>query len=137
MQDSIGEVLKTWQNFYTLAGGAAAGLIGLVFVAASLAARVLDAETAEAGVRTFVTPIIVHFSAVVVAAMLVMVPGQSAASFGGLLCAGGALGLCHAAATGVRIGRHHRGRSRVSRADWVWRAWLPGAAYLMVLGAAL
>lgn len=51
--------------------------MGLVFVAASLAARLVNADTATVGAQAFVTPIIIHFSAVLVVAMLFMIPTPS------------------------------------------------------------
>lgn len=135
MQDSLSEILRAWQNFYMLAGGASASLMGLVFVAASLATRLVDPDIAVAGVRAFVTPIIIHFSAVLVISMLVMIPAQTSGSFGGLLGAGGMIGLGYAVTTGVQLWRHHRKHTRVVRADWLWRACLPGVGYLLILGA--
>lgn len=82
MQNSLGEILRAWQNFYMLAGGASASLIGLVFIAASLGTRLVDADTATDGMRTFVTPIIIHFSTVLVISMLVMIPTHTPASLG-------------------------------------------------------
>ena len=135
MQETLSETLRDWQSFYMLAGGASASLMGLVFVAASLAARLVDPDTAAAGVRTFVTPLIIHFSAVLIIAMLVMIPTQTSASFGGMLGVGGIIGLGYAATTGVWLWRHHRERTRVKRADWLWRACLPGVGYLLILSA--
>ena len=54
--------LEHWHEFYVLLGTGAAALVALQFVAASLGAGYLSFETA-AGTRTYMTPVIVHFSA--------------------------------------------------------------------------
>ena len=137
VQETHGELLRAWHNFYMLAGGASASLMGLVFVAASLGARFADADSVASSVRTFVSPIIIHLSAVLVIAMLVMIPIHTTASLGVYLALGGVAGLVYAGATGVHLWQHHRGRTRVKRADWVWRVLLPAISYLMISGAAV
>lgn len=136
MQETLSEILRASQNFYMLAGGASASLMGLVFVAASLAARLVAPDTAAAGVRTFVTPIIIHFSAILVIALLVMIPTHTPASLGSYLGFGGIAGLAYSGTTGVQLWQHHCERSRLKRADWLWRACLPSVGYLLILSAA-
>lgn len=52
-----------WGNFYFLTGSAAAGLIGLLFVVATLTAEI-EQRRAVRGVRLFMTPTVFNFSAV-------------------------------------------------------------------------
>ncbi len=118
MQETLNEILRAWQNFYMLAGGTSASLMGLVFVAASLAARLLDVDIATVGARAFVTPIIIHFSAVLVIAMLFMIPTHTTASLGIYLGLGGVAGLAYSSVTGVQLWQHHCERARVKRTDW-------------------
>jgi hypothetical protein len=64
--------LADWSNFYVIVGSAAAGLTGLTFVVITLSA---EANRASAiGLRTFVTPTIVHFGAALALAVFLSVP---------------------------------------------------------------
>jgi EamA domain-containing membrane protein RarD len=67
-------LLADWNNFYVITGSAAAGLTGLTFVVIALAA---DTKRVNAkGLRAYVTPIIVHFCAVLTLAAYLSVPHQ-------------------------------------------------------------
>jgi hypothetical protein len=64
--------LAGWENFYVITGSSAGGLTGLTFVVIAL---VRDAQGVRpAGVRMFVTPTIVHFSAVLGLAAFLSMP---------------------------------------------------------------
>lgn len=137
MQDPLAETLRAWQNFYMLTGGAATSLLGLVFVAASFVASRVNPETAASGVRMFVTPTIIHFTAVLVIAALITIPTQTYASLGGLLGLGGVVGLGNAGGTGLQLWQHHQRHTSVIHRDWVWRVCLPILGYLLILGTAI
>jgi len=92
-------VVLGWSNFYYLIGSAAAGLIGLLFVVMTLTSGV-DRSRALRGQALYMTPTIVHFSAVFTISAVTMAPGLgvqgAAVVFGmvallGLACAGRAL----------------------------------------------
>ena len=72
--------LEHWHEFYLLTGTAAAALVALQFVAASLGAGYLSFEKAAAS-RTYMTPVIVHFSAVLYACAVGLVPSHTALTF--------------------------------------------------------
>ena len=59
----MSDALKGWHDFYTLVGTAAATLLALMFVAASLGAGFLTDER-RAATRTFMSPVVIHFSTV-------------------------------------------------------------------------
>ena len=82
--------LEHWHEFYILVGTAAAALVALLFVAVSVGAGVVTEERA-AGTRTFISPVIVHFSGVLYACILGLVPSHTRLSFAVLL--GGAAGV--------------------------------------------
>jgi hypothetical protein len=84
------EPLEHWREFFLLVGTAAAALVALLFVAASVAVGYLTPERASA-TRTYMSPVVVHFTAVVVACALGLVPSHTGISFG-LLLAASALG---------------------------------------------
>jgi hypothetical protein len=54
-----------WHDFYAVIGEASATLVALIFVAASIGAEVFTAKH-QAGIRSFLSPTVVHFTAVLV-----------------------------------------------------------------------
>jgi hypothetical protein len=85
--------LEHWHEFYVLLGTAAAAVVALLFVAASVGAGFLSFEKAT-GTRVYMTPIIVHFSAVFFASAVALVPSHTAFTFAlciGLSSAAGAI----------------------------------------------
>ena len=81
-----------WHDFYILIATAAATLIGLMFVAASVGASVFNAER-EVPMRAFLTPTVVHFSAILVSCLISLAPSPSRAVLGALIAATGGVGL--------------------------------------------
>ena len=118
--------LAEWDNFYVIVGSAAAGLTGLTFVVISLAAE--KRRASAAGLRTFVTPTIVHFVAVLVLAAYLSVPHQNATSLCVGLGAAGVAGLIYVAS--VVAGMHRLAALYLPVwEDWIWNAILPAVAY--------
>ena len=66
-------VLEHWGDFYLLLGTAAAALLALLFVAVSLGVGFLTEERTIA-TRTFMSPVVIHFTSVFFAAAIAMVP---------------------------------------------------------------
>src|SRR5271169_3245978 len=85
--------LSGWDNFYVIAGSAAAGLTGLTFVVITLSAGAR--RVSVTGLRVFLTPTIVHFGAVLAIAAYVSMPRQSELSLSLGLGAAGAVGLVY------------------------------------------
>jgi hypothetical protein len=75
-----------------LAGTAAATLIGLIFLAISLGARLVPAEDNTA-LRAFVVPIVIYFGAVLVLSALMLIPAYTPPLLGLTLIAAGLVGL--------------------------------------------
>src|SRR6266852_2506821 len=67
------EQLHQWHEFYVLVGTAAATLTGLMFVVVSIGPQII-ATRGSSGVRAFVTPVMVHFTSVLVVSALMIVP---------------------------------------------------------------
>ncbi len=85
------QLLASWQNFYMLAGTAAATLTGLMFVATTLVAGIdTYVPAASAGIAGFNTPTVVHFCAVLFLAGILSAPWQTFSIVSPLL---GLLGL--------------------------------------------
>jgi hypothetical protein len=126
-------LLAEWDNFYVITGSAAAGLTGLTFVVIALSA---DAKKASLrGLRAYVTPTIVHFSAVLALAAYLSMPHQGVLSLSlGFAAAGGA-GLIYVVLTGVGIRRIASDYIPVHE-DWIWNVVLPAVVYGSLLACA-
>ncbi len=120
--------LRDWHDFYILIGTAAATLIGLMFVAASVGASYFNAER-EVPLRTFLTPTVVHFTVVLMSCLMSITPSLTRASFGALFAVGGAVGIgfcCH-----VLLRMRRRGITRtIDLADWCCYILIPAVSYL-------
>jgi hypothetical protein len=132
MPDRFIDTLRDWQTFYLLVGGAAAVLIGLLFVAISLA-RDLAIGTEHASMRVFVTPAVVHLGIVLFVSTFCVMPVQRSAVLGVLILLLGVVGLSDAGATIAPLWRGWHGRLADGQ-DWFWRAALPLASSLALLG---
>lgn len=126
-----------WHDFFLLTGTASATLVGLTFVAVSVGTGVFTQER-QAGLRSFLSPIVVAFS-VVLAASLVAVMPVSSWGVPGLLLAGiGLLGTAYSWRVWRRMVRSGFTAS-MDGEDRVWYALVPAGAYLVLAagGAAL
>ena len=98
-------MLAPWHEFYGLIGTAAAALVALLFVAASILANVFTAETAD-GTRTFMSPVVFHYANILFLSLIALVPEQTPATFS-LVIAVAALGsLAYSIFVAVRVFRH-------------------------------
>jgi hypothetical protein len=125
--------LTGWDNFYVIAGSSAAGLTGLTFIVITLAAEARRVN--PNGLRIFITPTIVHFSAVLGAAAFLSMPRQSVLSVSWGCGLAGAAGILYAAAIGAGVRRIATAYVPV-REDWIWNVILPAAAYGCLLAVA-
>lgn len=135
MPDPLIPLLRDWHDFYALIGTASATLVGLMFVAISLGVGVYSAER-KTGLRTFVSPTVVHFSAILVTCIVISAPSHSWDSLGGLLLAGGCGGLAYSCAVFVVMGRGGL-TATLDLEDRIWYALSPIAGYLLVTAAAM
>jgi hypothetical protein len=127
--------LRTWHDFYLLMGGAAATLVGLTFVAASIGVGVLTEEH-EAGLKAFITPTVVHFAAILGACLLILAPFASIAILGAVLAAEALIGGAYSIGVLIHIRRSDFGVS-LMLIDRVWYAAAPIIAYAVFAGAAV
>jgi hypothetical protein len=121
------EILRDWQNFYFMIGGASAGLIGLMFVAISLGSHLVNTETAE-DMRIYVNPSLYHFMTVLVTACVMLVPVHTTASLSiilGLVC------LAGLRQTMDVLKRMRRKGGEIDEDNhFLWHAVLPTLAYI-------
>jgi hypothetical protein len=121
------QTLSSWQAFYTFTGGAAATLIGLLFVVVSLGVDVPAAHPRE-DVSLFLTPGIVHFGAVLLVAALCLSPIHQSGILGILLLLVGLAGLTDTGLTVVRRLRSSRSQPLGFNA-LVWRLGWPALSF--------
>jgi hypothetical protein len=122
----------SWDNFFILAGGAAATLMGLLFVAVTVGGTGFSAARIIDGARGFLTPALIHFGTVLLQALAVLVPWRSLWPIGIIFGVGGLMGLAYEIAVVVR--RHKAGLVLPDWRDWLPYVGLPtvGCASLVV-----
>jgi hypothetical protein len=135
MPETFADTLRSWNNFYFMAGGAAATLIGLLFVAVSLGATLVSADR-EAAINIFVTPILFYFISVMGIASLMLVPTDSYTVVAGLLLCVGVYGLGRMAVIIHGMMQLSRGQA-LDHGHWKWHATIPGLSYVVIAGTAV
>ena len=125
--------LHEWHEFYLLMGSAAAALTGLLFVVVSIGPHVVGSRD-PAGVRAFVTPIVVHFTSVGVVSALMLMPPMTAPVLAILLAVGGVGVLIYLLA--IRVHKHWR-KNQLGTEDWIAYVAVPVIAYLIILAASM
>jgi hypothetical protein len=119
-----------WENFYMMAGTAAATLAGLLFVVITLSVS-LAATPAARGVHAFVTPVLVHFGGVLFLSLVLLAPWPSPWPLGLILGLGGLAGIAYAGLV-TRLVRKLDFVSLDAR-DWIAYAGAPALANVGLL----
>jgi hypothetical protein len=137
---SFTDALKEWHDFFALAGGATATLIGLLFVAVSLHIDLFSDEN-QTHVRNIAEQILINFLKILLLSLLLIAPNQTPEAIAMTLLLMSVIGL---AVTGVTFrAAYLRDRvnpnARVGRRFWLWRFVVPiGAdAWLLAAGIAI
>ena len=130
-------MLQPWHDFYALIGAASATLVGLMFVAASLGSGVFTEER-QVGMRTFLSPTVVAFSAVLAISLIGVVPISDRRMLAALPSGMGALGLAYSWRVWRRMAEGGILAS-IDREDRAWYVMAPACAYgfLLVAGVAI
>jgi len=89
-------MLDGWHEFYGLLGTAAAALVALLFVAASIGAGYLSAARGSP-TRTFTSPIVFHYTYVLFLSLMALVPVNTDTSQAIILGVTAAVGLVYSA----------------------------------------
>jgi hypothetical protein len=131
---AFGDAVATWQSFYLLVGGAAATLIGLMFVAITFGSSLVTPETAGTA-RAFLDPVFGHFAQVLLTSCLLTIPTMGPTLLGAGLAALAAFRLIWL----VRIARHTVAASQRSKdielSDWLSGVVVPLVAHLLIAAA--
>jgi len=132
METDVRAMMASWHDFYELIGTASATLIGLMFVAASIAAGFLN-EAHRAGMRVFFTPTIAHFTSALAICILITVPTLNLPRLGAALLACGIIGLAYAASVWWSM---NRGLGQtVALDDQLWYALAPTICFILLAGS--
>ena len=126
--------LAEWDSFYIIVGPAAGALIGLQFVIMTLMADRPARISADAG-RSFATPTVVHFCAVLLVAALARVPWPLPTLATGAGGAVGVAGLIYMVLIIVRMRRQND--YTMDGEDRVFHVVLPFVGYGLLVATAL
>lgn len=124
-----------WDSFYLLVGGGAGALIGTMFVVATLTAS-LDPSRASRGGQIYITPIVFHFTVVLVVSLMTAVPGLTVDAVGSSLTFLSLAGLIYTVATTYRIFNLDWGKDSPDWEDKCFYGIFPLIAYFSLLGSA-
>ena len=125
--------LDAWHDFDLLIGTAAATLVGLMFVAVSIGTSVFT-EKDRAAMKAFISPTVVHFSAVPFVAIVSLIPSHDWPALAGLLALVGIPGVVYSANLWLQL--FVRRRFNVDIVDRLFYALIPVLGYLLLLLAA-
>ena len=128
-------ILSHWHDFFMLMGTACATLVGLMFVAASIGAGLFTAAHRNM-LKVFITPTVIHFSALLFVCLLATVPSIDTIMFGAVVGIIGLTGIVFSCGVWLRI--RTRYSTTTTLADQLWNASIPIAGYsFMATGALL
>jgi hypothetical protein len=130
---SFADAVRPWHDFAMLLGTAAATLVGLLFVAATVATGFFTEEKSPA-FRAFVSPSVVHFSAVLAACLMFVAPLSGWLPLGCLLGVEGLLGIVYCGLVWRSMVRAGISAS-IDLEDRLMYAALPAVCYAAMLAA--
>jgi hypothetical protein len=133
MTDTIAKELNDWHDFYVLVGTAGATLLGLLFVAVSLGAGFLN-EQRQSGTRTFMSPVVVHFTSVFFLSAVALFPAHRAGFFAALIGATALIGITLSAWITIKVVRTDMTNYLE---DYLAYGLFPCLGYLALLAAAV
>ena len=124
-------MLEGWHEFYLLLGTAAATLMALLFVAASVGVGILSRRAPEA-TRAFMSPVALHFTIVLVTSLIALMPIHDRVGLAVLIALAAAAGF---ACTIAVMPRHFH--ESVEWADRLGYGIVPLFAYALSVAAAV
>ena len=124
-------MLDGWHEFYVLLGTAAAALVALLFVAASIGEGYLSAER-QSPTRTFTSPIVFHYTYVLFVSLVALIPKADGA-LAAIIGVSAALALLYSINILVRVMRSRT----IDLDDRLGYGAGPVAAYVAVVAACI
>lgn len=128
----LAHALEHWREFYLLVGTAGATLLALLFVAVSLGTGYLTEER-QTATRTFMSPVVIHFTSVFFISAVALVPSHRTVFFAVLIAANAAIGMAVSAYITVKVLRSDMTRYMQDRLAY---GLLPAIGYVALLIAA-
>jgi hypothetical protein len=125
------QALHEWHEFYMLLGTAAATLLALLFVAVSLGTGFLSNKD-QRGTRTFMSPVVIHFTSVFFLSAVCLVPSHGPTFFAVLIAATAVIGVAVSIVISVWVMRTDLTQYLP---DYFAYGLLPVGAYLALLAA--
>jgi hypothetical protein len=125
-------MLEGWHEFYTLLGTAAAALVALLFVAASIGAGFLSADRGGP-THTYTSPIVFHYTYVLFISMVALFPINTDWSLGATIGISALIAVAYSCTIFVRVMRG----SAVDLDDRLSYGASPLVAYAAALAAAV
>jgi len=123
---------EQWANFYMITSAAAATLLGLLFVAITLAAE--RGRKDISSLKTYLTPTVVYFTSVLLMSATLCIPTQTRLTTVICICFGSIAGLAYAVSLLIRRGASV---SFYERSDLFPYVVFPLAAYALILAGGL
>jgi hypothetical protein len=128
-------MFEGWDGYFVLLGTASGGLIGLLFVVVTLTSNV-DRSRALRAAGIYMTPIAVHFGAVLSISAITLVPRLTAPQIAGLIGLFVLLGLSAATRSCLGILEFRKGADPPHWSDFWGYGAAPAASYALLLVAA-
>jgi hypothetical protein len=125
--------IRGWENFYVITGSSAAGLTGLTFVVIALASEAHMVRLS--GLRTFITPIVIHFGSVLWIASVMSIPGHTAFSVSISMIVTAVALTIYSTVTIYRMCVSIKALYAPALQDWIWNATLPSICCMALLAA--
>jgi hypothetical protein len=136
MNDPFIDTLHSWNNFYFMIGGSAAGLVGLMFVAMSLGMSIVK-QTSPTDFKLFVSPNMLYFISVLFISGLMLVPDHSRQGLAAALFMGGLVCFIPALKAGRGLIDIARRAGDFNIGDYLCQIIFPGLAYALLMLSAL
>jgi hypothetical protein len=127
------ESLHEWHEFYILLGTAGATLLALLFVAVSLGTGFLNSKDQQ-GTRTFMSPVVIHFTSVFFLSAVCLVPSHGPVFFAVLIAGTAVVGVVVSIVISVWVVRTEMTQYLP---DYLAYGLLPVGAYLALLVASI
>ncbi|MGB7013679.1 MAG: hypothetical protein WBD97_25205 [Pseudolabrys sp.] len=127
------EALHEWHEFYILLGTAGATLLALLFVAVSLGTGFLSSKDQQ-GTRTFMSPVVIHFTSVFFLSAVCLVPSHGPVFFAVLIAGTAIVGVAVSIVISVWVVRTEMTQYLP---DYLAYGLLPVGAYLALLVASI
>jgi hypothetical protein len=125
--------LHEWHEFYVLLGTAGATLLALLFVAVSLGTGFLSNKD-QRGTRTFMSPVVIHFTSVFFLSAVCLVPSHGPVFFAILIGATAVIGIAVSIVISVWVVRTEMTQYLP---DYFAYGLLPVGAYLALFAASI